>query len=110
MNQSFETSYPPSAFKVTEKEFSKLLQELPESFYSDKIRLPGFAKNLFKKQKDFNGKSLTLTLNQFKAFVKNEKKVQLNTEKFLRVLIRGGLQGILYYFDCQCDKTENPSF
>lgn len=110
LNQSLETSYPPSAFKVTEKEFSKLLQELPESFYSDKIRLPGFAKNLFKKQKDFNGKCLTLTLNQFKAFVKNEKKVQLNTKKFLRALVRGGLQGILYYFDCQCDKTENPSF
>ncbi len=108
LREPIDTSYPPSAYKITEKAFTEILQKsLPEFVYSTKIKIPSDLKKQLKYQKDYNGKTVDEALKQFHAFTKKQKPVKLNTKEFLQKFIRGGLQGILYYFDCESSKQNS---
>ncbi len=103
---SLDLNYPPSAYSLSEQEFEKLCSpEMNEYCYSNKIQLPSELVKLLKGQKDYNGKTVALALKQFHKITKNEKPVQLQMKNFMRCFIRGGLQGILYYYDCGCAES-----
>ncbi|MCR5762570.1 MAG: ATP-grasp domain-containing protein [Treponema sp.] len=104
----FEDLFPPDAFEIS----SSLLSDI-ENF--SKLN-PVIAKNLsvasfiFESRskladklrecivKDYNYRTIEKTLNLFDSICPEHPN--FNTEIFMKRLIRGGIQGILYYNDC----------
>ena len=57
---------------------------------------------------DYNHRSLAQTLKLFDSI--SPGHARLDTKLFVRALIRGGIQGILYVADCNAVKKERRGF
>ena len=104
-----EDKFPPDAFELDEKIFGELMDEtgkmgmiLQDEKAAKKIPIcmEKYADNL----KDWNHRSIRKTLLLFDEICPGHP--EMDAAQFWRILVRGGIQGILYFADCKSQKRE----
>ncbi len=102
LNQPLSTTFPPSAFILPQDIYDKIKSSsgIP---VTTAVELPNFLVK-YSNTNDWNGRSLLETLKCVNDFIKeNATSVKVHNNKidipnFWTCLIRGGLQGALFYF------------
>lgn len=98
-----EKGFPYSAYNVSEKCRKEMDASLKNAVISENDRTAGHIplclEEIADSTKDFNYRSIRQTLEMFDAICPEHK--ELNSAKFWNCLLRGGIQGILYYADSQ---------
>ncbi len=104
-----ERSFPPDAYTLSDGQLAALMavlrevprigRNVPVSFLWAE-HIADFADNV----KDFNHRSLTESLDAFDEIC--PLHTELDSFEFWKKLLRGGLQGIVYYADCMASAEE----
>ena len=105
LTQSDEDNFPPDAFgKLTENELSKLQGNFAEdSPLAD--QLPDFLNTKeYQQLQDWNFNTISDTLRKFDIL--RAKHPVLDKKEFFKALMRGGIQGAVYYSDTKLGLPE----
>ncbi|MBO6132160.1 MAG: ATP-grasp domain-containing protein [Treponema sp.] len=108
-----EKSFPPDAFALDEGQKKTLLDFADKNpvFEKDVSAVSFFPQDIIENLLsvfDYNHRSLAQTLKLFDSI--SPGHARLDTKLFVRALIRGGIQGILYVADCNAAKKERRGF
>ncbi len=102
LNQPLSTTFPPSAFLLPIEIYEKIQNDFDVAI-STVVEIPDFLK-VYEKTKDWNGRTLIETVKCVNEYI-NENFDRVGRAKkseglpsFWSCLIRGGLQGALFYF------------
>ncbi len=104
VTQSDEENFPPDAFgKLNESQLAKLEGVIAADSPVSAV-LPDFLnKDEYKELTDWNFNTISQTLNKFDIL--RAKHPELNKKDFFKALMRGGIQGAVYYSDtCKAGK------
>ena len=102
--QSDEESFPPDAFgKLTENQLAELEGTISENSNASET-LPDFLNTKdYQQMIDWNFNTIEQTLKKFDIL--RPKHPQLNKKEFYKAIMRGGIQGAVYYSDtCKAGK------
>lgn len=111
LEDSIHAEFPPSAYKISKKQFEELIFSskgkisVKEILEKGNTILPSWLS--CEDQCDWNHKTACSALDQFCTIAKEDKNLSSRSAdeaKFWQYFIRGGLQGIFYLFD---GETEN---
>ncbi|MBO4387606.1 MAG: ATP-grasp domain-containing protein, partial [Treponema sp.] len=108
-----EKFFPPDAFELNEEQTKSLLDFADKNpvFEKDVSALSFFPKQVIENLSsafDYNHRSVEQTLKLFDSI--SPSHARLDSKLFVRALIRGGIQGILYLADCNSAKKERRGF